>query len=102
MVVSVVLFNSIWSKSKWMFSPGLHLSPIETKWDEMKCQLAGGLPYASATLVELQTHLTRIWNNIPQQFHANLTASMRRRCTAVVDADGGIPDIECVTFLFDP
>ena len=64
------------------------LSPIEHVWDEMKRQLRR-LPHATATLVELQRHLTRIWNNIPQEFHANLLASMRRRCTAVVDEDGG-------------
>ena len=54
----------------------------------MKRQLRR-LPHATGTLVELQRHLTRIWNNIQQRFHANLLASMRRRCTAVVDADGG-------------
>ena len=64
------------------------LSPIEHVWDEMKRQLRR-LPHAPTTLVELQGHLVRIWNNIPQNFHANLFASMRRRCTAVVNANGG-------------
>jgi hypothetical protein len=33
--------------------------------------------------------LIRIWNNIPQTFFNNLVRSMRRRCQACVNANGG-------------
>ena len=66
----------------------LDLSPIEHVWDEIKRRLQR-LPQAPVTLQELRQQLVRIWNEIPQNFHAQLFASMRRRCTAVIDAKGG-------------
>lgn len=64
------------------------LSPIEHVWDEMERRLRR-LPQQPSTLRQLRIALLRVWQDIPQTFHARLVNSMRRRCTAVIDANGG-------------
>lgn len=64
------------------------LSPIEHVWDEMERRLRR-LPNQPVTLADLGQALTNIWNNIPQAFLNTLVASMRRRCQACVNANGG-------------
>ena len=64
------------------------LNPIEHVWDQMKRTLRSVHP-APQNLPQLRVTLTNIWNNIPQRNLRNLTNSMRRRCTAVVNARGG-------------
>ena len=64
------------------------LSPIEHVWDEMQCRLRG-LQNQPLTLPDLSRALARIWNGIPQAFFRTLVASMRRRCQACIDSNGG-------------
>jgi hypothetical protein len=64
------------------------LSPIEHVWDEMERRLRH-LPNQPVTLAEMGPALIRIWNNIPQAFFNNLIRSMRRRCQACINANGG-------------
>ena len=64
------------------------LSPIEHVWDEMERRLRH-LPNQPVTLAEMGLALIRIWNNIPQAFFNNLVGSMRRRCQACINANGG-------------
>ena len=56
--------------------------------DEMERRLRR-LPHQPSNLQELAGDLVNIWNDIPQNFHANVVASMRRRCTVIVNAEGG-------------
>ena len=64
------------------------LNPIEHIWDQMKRTLRSMHP-APQNLPQLRAALTNIWNNIPQRNMRNLVNSMRRRCTAVLNARGG-------------
>ena len=64
------------------------LAPIEHLWDEMERQLRRQIR-DPANVQELARDLNRIWNSIPQAFLFQLVASMRRRCTAVINAEGG-------------
>jgi len=64
------------------------LNPIEHVWDEMERRLRR-LPRQPTSLQELRVSLVQVWQEIPQTFLANLTSSMRRRCRAVMDANGG-------------
>jgi hypothetical protein len=47
------------------------------------------LRHLPMTLAEMGLALIRIWNNIPQAFCNNLVRSMRRRCQAFINANGG-------------
>ena len=64
------------------------LSPIEHVLDEMERRLRR-LPHPPDNVRDLAQDLRRIWQAIPQAFHAHLVDSMRRRCTAVIHAQGG-------------
>ena len=64
------------------------LSPIEHVWDEMQRRLRG-LQNQPLTLPDLSRALVRIWNGIPQAFFRTLVTSMRRRCQACIDSNGG-------------
>ena len=64
------------------------LSPIEHVWDEMQRRLRG-LQNQPLTLPDLSCALVRIWNGIPQAFFRTLVTSMRRRCRACIDSNGG-------------
>ena len=63
------------------------LNPIEHVWDQMKRKLRSLHP-PPRTLPQLRAALVNIWTNIPQANLTNLVHSMRRRCTAVVNANG--------------
>ena len=52
------------------------LNPIEHVWDEMERRLRR-LPQQPSNLQELAGDLVNIWNDIPQNVHANVVASMR-------------------------
>ena len=56
------------------------LNPIEHVWDVLDWREISG---------NLQGALWEEWGNISQQELANLVQSMRRRCTAVLNAAGG-------------
>lgn len=64
------------------------LSPIEHVWDEMERRLRRQ-PNQPLTLDQLAQALVNIWNTIPQAVFGNLVASMRRRCQACIDNNGG-------------
>ena len=64
------------------------LSPIGHVWDEMQRRLRG-LQNQPLTLPDLSRALVRIWNCIPQEFFRTLVTSMRRRCRACIDSNGG-------------
>lgn len=64
------------------------LNPIEHLWDILDKKIRC-LPVVPQTLPALQQALVREWNNIPQHQIQALIASMRRRCTAVIQANGG-------------
>ena len=64
------------------------LSPIEHVWDEMERRIQR-LPQQPSNVQELTRDLIQVWNDIPQRFHARVISSMRRRCMAVINANGG-------------
>ena len=64
------------------------LSPIEHVWDETDRRLRQR-PNQPVTLQGLSEALQEVWQEIPQAFHANLVASMRRPCQECVNAGGG-------------
>lgn len=68
------------------YSPDL--SPIEHLWDALDRRVRQRLP-APANIGELRLALTEEWQNIPQATIDRLIGSMRRRCVAVQQADGG-------------
>ena len=64
------------------------LAPIEHLWDELGRRIHNRRRQPT-NVNELQAALRQEWNNMPQAFINRLVNSMRRRCTAVVNADGG-------------
>ena len=65
-----------------------HVNPIEHVWDLLDRRVtARAIP--SRNVQELADALVEEWGNISQQELANLVQSMRRRCTAVLNAAGG-------------
>lgn len=76
------------------------LNPIEHVWDLLDQRVrARAIP--PRNVQELSGSLVEEWGNISHQDLANLVQSMRRRCTAVLNAAGG-HQILTVTFDFDP
>uniref|UniRef100_A0AAZ3Q070 Tc1-like transposase DDE domain-containing protein n=1 Tax=Oncorhynchus tshawytscha TaxID=74940 RepID=A0AAZ3Q070_ONCTS len=64
------------------------LNPIEHIWDLLDRRVrARVIPHRNVR--ELAGALVEKWGNISQQELANLVQSMRRRCTAVLNAAGG-------------
>ena len=64
------------------------LNLIEPVWDLLDWRVrARAIP--SRNVLELAGALAEEWGNISQQELANLVQSMRRRCTAVLNAAGG-------------
>ena len=57
-------------------------------WDEMQRRLRA-LPNLPMKLAALNQTLVQIWNGIPQVFFNNLVSSVRRRCQACIDVNGG-------------
>lgn len=64
------------------------LSPIEQVWDEMERRIRA-LPQQPQNPQQLAEAFVNAWNNIPQDFHQHLITSMRRRCSAVIEARVG-------------
>ena len=62
------------------------LNPIEHIWDSLD-RRARAIP--PRNVWELPGALVEEWGNISQQERANLVQSMRRTCTAVLNAAGG-------------
>lgn len=69
-------------------SKSLDLNAIENLWDKLKTETDKHV-HDDTTLADLPKILTRAWNRIDQVQISNLTNSMRRRCMAVIDNDGG-------------
>ena len=66
----------------------LDLNPIEHVWDLLDRRVrARAIP--PGKVLELAGALVEEWGNISQQELANLVQSMRRICTAVLNAAGG-------------
>lgn len=63
------------------------MAPIEHVWDELGRRLFRGRP--SHNLQELRRSLDNEWAQIPQEFFQTLVNSMRRRCHACIQANGG-------------
>nr|ACI67316.1 Transposable element Tcb2 transposase [Salmo salar] len=72
-----------------------YLNPIEYVWDTLDRRARAILP---RNVWELAGALVEEWGNISQQELANLVQSMRRRCTAVLNAALWPHQILTVTF----
>ena len=81
-------FSTEWEHESICPGPAVHVSPIEHAWDEMERRLRQG-PNQPLTLADLGQMLLETWNNIPQAFFNRLVSSMRRRCQACINANGG-------------
>ena len=68
------------------YSPDM--SPIEHIWDVLDRCVRQRVP-VPANVPQLRVALTEEWNNIPQATINDLVNSMRRRCVALRDANGG-------------
>ena len=64
------------------------MNPIEHIWAKMGTAIRNG-PNPPTNLVEMEAALRREWNAIDQGTIQRLIFSMRRRCAAVIDANGG-------------
>ena len=64
------------------------LNPIEVVWDILKRKVDRKIKDDS-TLADLARYLRRAWRSIPQDKIKNIIRSMRRRCTAVWNSNGG-------------
>lgn len=64
------------------------LNPIEHLWDIIGRALRSPL-YSPTTVEELRCSIAAIWFSIPQQRIKTLIYSMRRRCLAAIQNDGG-------------
>lgn len=64
------------------------LNPIEHVWDELNRRIRR-LPQPPRTLRQLEVALVNEWNNITQAEIRNYILSMRIRCLAVINANGG-------------
>lgn len=68
------------------YSPDM--SPIEHLWDVLDRRVRDRVPVPD-NVRQLRVALREEWNNIPQATIDNLINSMRRRCVALRDANGG-------------
>ena len=64
------------------------LAPIEHVWNEFGRRVYTR-PNKHTTVNGLRRALTEEWNNIPQTVIQSIILSMRRRCTACINARGG-------------
>ena len=69
-------------------SKSTDLNPIEHLWDELERRLRQR-QQAPTNLQDLWNAVQEEWNNIPQYKVRKLVASMRSRCQAVIEAQGG-------------
>ncbi|KAL0182143.1 hypothetical protein M9458_021518 [Cirrhinus mrigala] len=63
-------------------------SPIEHVWDALDRRIQQHVP-VPANIQQLRTAIEEEWTNIPQATISNLINSMRRRCVALHEANGG-------------
>ena len=63
------------------------LNPIEHAWDMLQRAISAR-PEKPTTLQELRRALLEEWARIPQNAIRRLISSMRRRCQAVINANG--------------
>lgn len=68
------------------------LNPIEHAWDMLQRRALRNFPANIATEEQLFLHLSRTWDNIPQQDLDNLIQSMKNRCRTVINVMGGFTD----------
>uniref|UniRef100_A0A3P9HRI8 Tc1-like transposase DDE domain-containing protein n=1 Tax=Oryzias latipes TaxID=8090 RepID=A0A3P9HRI8_ORYLA len=68
------------------YSPDM--SPIEHVWDALDRRIRQRVP-VPANIQQLRTAIEEEWTNIPQATIDNLINSMRRRCVALHEANGG-------------
>ncbi len=68
------------------YSPDM--SPIEHVWDALDRRIWQRVP-VPANIQQLRTAIEEEWTNIPQATINNLINSMRRRCVALREANGG-------------
>ena len=68
------------------FSPDL--SPIETLWDDMKDYIQEHYPEVHSSYKWLRATVQEAWESITHERTKELAHSMRKRCQAVIDADG--------------
>ena len=64
------------------------LNPMEHLWDMLERRIRNR-PRQPETLQELTDALIEEWGRIPREQWRKLIVSMRKRCIAVIDADGG-------------
>ena len=64
------------------------MPPIEHVWDELGRRVRKRIP-PPANLAQLFHMLIQEWNNIPQLRIQNIIQSVRRRCQACLQANGG-------------
>ncbi len=64
------------------------MSPIEHVWDALDRRIRQHVP-VPANIQQLRTAIEEEWTNIPQATINNLINSMRRRCVALHEANGG-------------
>ncbi len=65
-----------------------YTSPIEHVWDALDRRIRQRVP-VPANIQQLRTAIEEEWTNIPQATINNLINSMRRRCVALREANGG-------------
>ncbi|KAL0166097.1 hypothetical protein M9458_037941, partial [Cirrhinus mrigala] len=68
------------------YSPDM--SPIEHVWDSLDRRIRQRVP-VPANIQQLHTAIEEEWTNISQATINNLINSMRRRCVALREANGG-------------
>ncbi|KAL0180149.1 hypothetical protein M9458_025591, partial [Cirrhinus mrigala] len=68
------------------YSPDM--SPIEHVWDALDRRIRQRV-LVPANIQQLRTAIEEEWTNIPQATINNLINSMRRRCVALREANGG-------------
>ncbi|ROI36354.1 Transposable element Tc1 transposase [Anabarilius grahami] len=68
------------------YSPDM--SPIEHVWDALDRRIQQRVT-VPANIQQLRTAIEEEWTNIPQATINNLINSMRRRCVALREANGG-------------
>ena len=64
------------------------LSQIEHIWDELDRRVCGR-PNKPTNLPQLQATLLQEWNNLPNNIIHWYIRSMRNRCHAVINSNGG-------------
>ena len=68
------------------FSPDLN--PIEAVWDKMKDYIAQHYPQNDMSYDKLREVVQEAWDAISEETLAELIATMKHRCQAVIDANG--------------